>query len=180
MVGTSGQQRAHAHGRGRPAHGLREGIVGGPVRPLHHDDVVAAVQVVSDCLGPGVGARLVRPCQEVVDQLAMQPQLHFGQIAQVRQLQGERRGGVFQREYGVLVGLAPGIDHGQNAQDLAVRADQGDQPVLYPHRPDLPGDGVQHFVLAHGVRFRIGVGAAGAGPGPQPTRNDPRPARGVR
>ncbi|GGY90200.1 hypothetical protein GCM10010343_14600 [Streptomyces avidinii] len=69
----------------------------------------------------------------------------------------------------MFVGLAPGIDEGENAQDLAVRADQGDQPVLDTHRSDLPGNGVQHFVLAHGVRFRIGVGAAGAGPGPQPS-----------
>ncbi len=169
VVRAAGQQRAHAHGRGRPPHGLCEGIVGGPVRPLHHDDVVAAVQVVSDCLGPGVGARLVRPCQEILGQLAVQPQLRFGQIAQVRHFQGERRGGVFQREHGVLVGLVPRVDQGQHAQDLAVRADQGDQPVPYPHRPGLFGDGVQHLVLAHGVRFGIGDGAAGAGPGPQPT-----------
>ncbi|MFD8219972.1 hypothetical protein ACFV2U_41415 [Streptomyces sp. NPDC059697] len=49
---------------------------------------------------------------------------------------------MFQREHGVLVGLVPGIDQGRHAQDLAVRADQGDQPVLDRHDGDqLPLEG---------------------------------------
>lgn len=135
--------------------------------PLHGYHVLGAVQVVSERLGPGVGARLVRARQKIVDQFAAQSQLQLRQVAQVRHFQGEVRGGVLQCEHGVLVGVVPGIDQSQQAEDLTAGADQGDQPVLDPHGAALPGHRLEHLLMACGVRFRIGVGPAGAGPGPQ-------------
>ncbi len=119
---------------------------------------------MADGLGPRVGARLVSALQQVVDQLAAQPQFDLGEFARMHELLGKRPLGVIQGEQGVLVGRCPGVLDGQYTEDVAARPGQGDQPVLDSDRARLTRDLTQHLFLGGRGPHRIGDRPVGTGP----------------
>ena len=77
-----------------------------PARALDDHHAVRALQVVAQRAGPGERALLVGAGEQLVDQVAAQPQLALGQAAHPGQLHRQHRGAVLERHQLLVAGAA--------------------------------------------------------------------------
>ena len=113
------------------------------------------------------GALVVGTAEQVVDEVAAQPQLSLGQRTLMGQFHGQHDRAVLQREDVLLPRLLAGIDHTEHAQYLVARLGDRHDPIAVPHGPPAAADPGQQLGPIPRLRARVGARATRAGPGEQ-------------
>jgi hypothetical protein len=121
-------------------------------------------QVVAERLGAQVGALVAGSGEQVVDQLAADPQLSIGQPAQPGQLDGEHGGAVLQGHHVRGARAAARVDQGDQPEHAGARRGQRDHPAVLPHRPARGHQPAQQLFPLVGRRLRVPGRLARAGP----------------
>ncbi len=134
------------------------------VRP-YGGNAVRAQQVVAEALGKCERALFARARQELVHQIAPQPQLDFRDGAQSCELDREHRRAVLERRLLPFAGGSGGIDEREHAQEIVVRTRDREQTITIPDRLAGRGSPSQH--RAPNARRRLGVRNGRALPGPR-------------
>lgn len=80
-----------------------------------------AGQVVAQRSGPVLGALEVGTGQQLLDKIPPQPQLCLGQRPQMRELQGQHSGRIFESDLRTVVCGPVRVDEGDDAEHLAAR-----------------------------------------------------------
>ena len=139
----------------------------GPSLTLDDHHPVRAAQVVVKRLGPGQRALIIGPGQQVMHQIAAQPQFGVGDAAQPGQFHGQHGRAVFQGHQVGAVGAPPGVDEGQHPHHVGARRGQQDQPLPVPGRRAGPHQPAQQVLALGEGLLRVRVRPARAGPGGQ-------------
>ena len=135
--------------------------------PFDDDHAVRPLEVVAQRGGPGDGAVGVGAREQLVEQVAAQPQLALGQAAHPGQLHREHRGAVFERHQLLVARAAGGVDEHDHAERVALRVRDRQQPGAVADRPPLLlGPREQPLPARRGV-LRVRVGRRRPGPGLQ-------------
>ena len=133
----------------------------------HHGDLMRRPQVVVQRLGALVGALVVGAGEQILDELAADPQLGVGQPAQPGQLNGQHGGAVLDGHHVRAGRPAARVDQREQAEHPGARRGQGDHAVAVAHRPARRHQPAQQLGPLVGGRLGVGVGLTGAGPGGQ-------------
>jgi hypothetical protein len=138
---------------------------GGPeVGHLQHRHLVRPAQVIPERLGPPVRALVVGAGQQVVHQLAADPQLGVGHAAQPGQLHGQHGGAVLQRHHVGGARAVSRVDQRQQPEHAGTRRGQRDDPVAVPDRPARGHQAAQQLFPLVGRELRVPGRLARAGP----------------
>jgi hypothetical protein len=113
------------------------------------------------------GALVVDAVEQVVDEVAAQPQLGLGQRTLVGELHGQHDRTLLQREDVPLPRMLAGIDHAEHAQHLVARLGDRHDPIAVPHGPPAAPDLVSSSARIRGRGRGIGTRTTRAGPGEQ-------------
>ncbi len=148
-----------------PAGGVQHLLLGRrALGHLHHRHLVRPPQVVPERLGAQAGALVVGAGQQVVHQLAADPQFGVGQPAQPGQLDGEDGGAVLQGHHVRGARLVPGIHQGEQPEHAGAGRSQGDHAVAVADRPAGGHQQAQQLLPLVGGEFRVPGRLARAGP----------------
>ncbi len=132
-----------------------------------HHHPVRAPQVIVKCLRPGQRALVVRPGQQVMDEITAQPQFRVGDAAQPGQLHREHGRTMLKGNLVGIVRSPVGIYQRDDPDQVGPRRHEQDQPFAVPHGFAFPHQPAEQ-VLTLGERLlRVGLGPARACPGGQ-------------
>ena len=183
-AGHRAQQRGQRLLAQRAAHGVQHILVGRrALGHLHHRHLVRQPEVVAQRLGPLVGALVIGAGEQVLHQLAADPQLGVGHPAQPGQLDREHGRAVLDRHHVGGARAAVRVHQREQAEHAGARRGQGDHAG---RRPGPSGPRSSAGGAAAPGRRRAASGTGPAWPG-RPTRTGcrtgpppPRPARSGR
>ena len=142
----------------RPAdRGLQRVLAAEAALALDQHHPVRAAQVVVERLRPRLRALVVGAGQQVVHQVAAQPQLGVGDAAQPGQLHRQHGRAVLQRHQVGAVGLAAGVDEGEHPDHVRPRRGHEHEPFPVPDRLAVAQQPPQQLLaLGEGlVRVRV-------------------------
>ena len=121
-------------------------------------------QVVAQRLGPLVGALVVGAGEQVLHELAADPQLGVGHPAQPGQLDGEHGGAVLDRHHVGGTRAAVRVHQREQAEHPGPRRGQGDHAITVADRAARGHQAAEQLLPVVGGRLRVRGGLAGARP----------------